>query len=215
MQKLIRRTIAVAALAATTAIPASADVGLGADVVNRYVWRGTDFGNAMSIQPSISYSTETLEVGAWSSWAVNDGAANENDLYLSFNAGPVSLTLTDYFFPAAAPADFFNYSDEDGIHIIEVSAGLDLGTGSVMGAINVLGDGENSLWLEASLPLEALSSGDVDVGLTVGAGNGVYTTDTDPMVAQVSLDVSNDTYFGQYILNPDAEISFLVVGRSF
>ena len=167
------------------------------------------------MQPWISYSTDVLEVGAWSSWAINDGSANENDLYVSFNAGPVGITVTDYFFPAAAPADFFDYSDDAGVHILEVSAGLDVGGLSVMGAFNILGDADDSFWVEASLPLAALSSEDVEVGLTVGAGNGVYTTDTDPMIAQVSLDVSKDDWFGSYILNPDAEITFLVIGKSF
>ena len=51
---------------------------------------------------------------------------------------------------------------------------------SVMGAFNFSGDSEDSFWVQASLPLEALSSDDVEVDLTVGVGNGVYTTDTDP-----------------------------------
>ncbi len=84
-----------------------------------------------------------------------------------------------------------------------------------MGALNVLGDGEDSFWVEASLPLAAISSDEVEVGLTIGAGNGVYTTDTDPMVASISLDLSRDDWFGSYILNPDAEITFLVIGKSF
>ena len=215
MRNRFHTLLAGVALAIAVSVPATAEVGLGADVVSRYVWRGTDFGNAASVQPWISYSTDVLEVGAWSSWAINDGSANENDLYVSFNAGPVGITVTDYFFPAAAPADFFDYSDDAGVHILEVSAGLDVGGLSVMGAFNVLGDADDSFWVEASLPLAALSSEDVEVGLTVGAGNGVYTTDTDPMIAQVSLDVSKDDWFGSYILNPDAEITFLVIGKSF
>ena len=85
---------------------------------------------------------------------------------------------------------------------------------SVMAAFNFLGDSDNSFWVEASIPLAALS-GDVEVGLTLGAGNGVYTTDGDPGLVSVSLDVSDGDYFGSYILNPEAEISFLVFGRSF
>ena len=49
----------------------------------------------------------------------------------------------------------------------------------------------------------------------LGVGNGVYTTDTDPNLAQVSIDVSSGDYFAQYILNPEAEITFLVFGTSF
>ena len=53
------------------------------------------------------------------------------------------------------------------------------------------------------------------MSLTVGAGNGVYTSDTDPMVASIGVNVSNDDYFASYILNPDKETTFLVVGKSF
>ena len=211
------RTLTLAALAALAAgLPgaARAEIGLGADVVSRYVWRGTDFGNAVSVQPGISFSKEAVEIGAWSSWAISGGGANENDLYVTYSVGQLSVTVTDYYFPANAPGDFFNYSDEDGVHILEASAGVDLGMASVMAAFNFLGDADDSFWVEASLPLAALS-GDTEVGLTVGAGNGVYTTDGDPGVASVSLDVSDGDYFASYILNPEAEISFLVFGRSF
>lgn len=120
------------------AVPADAGVGFGADVVNRYVWRGTDFGNAVSIQPGMSISHGNIEVGAWSSWAITDGdkdievegkdgdegamtlkgrGANENDLYISFSSGPIGITLTDYYFPGLTDDDSFfsynNYSKEE------------------------------------------------------------------------------------------------------
>jgi hypothetical protein len=226
MRFLTRSMLTVVALAGIST-SANAEVGFGADAVSRYIFRGTDFGNAVSVQPGITYSTDSFEVGAWSSWAIDGGGANENDLYVTVNAGPVAITVTDYFFPAAAPADFFSYSDEDGVHILELSASADIGMASVLGAINVSGDLEdadpvtgeqdsrNSFWVQASLPLEVLSSDDVEVGLTVGAGDGVYTTDTDPNLVQVSLDVASGDYFGQFILNPEAEITFLVFGMSF
>ncbi|MDA0336295.1 MAG: hypothetical protein O2782_14105 [bacterium] len=65
------------------------------------------------------------------------------------------------------------------------------------------------------MPLAALSTDDVEVGLGLSLGNGVYTTDTDPALVTVSLNVSAGDYFAQYILNPDAEITFLVFGTSF
>ena len=234
MRTLIRTLAATAAIAAAGwPAAAPAEIGIGADVVSRYVWRGTDFGNAVSVQPGIAFSKEAVEIGAWSSWAISGGGANENDLYVSYAVGQVSVTVTDYYFPVGAPPEsegegehdhpteeppgFFDYSD-DGAHILEASAAVDLGMASVMAAFNFRGDPDNSFWVEASIPLAALS-GDVEVGLTVGAGNGVYTNDGaaegDPMVASVSLDVSDGDYFASYILNPDSETSFLVFGRSF
>ena len=242
--RILTRTLATLAAAAAAGLPAAAqaEIGLGADVVSRYVWRGADFGNSVSVQPGIAWSAESFEIGAWSSWAISDGAANENDLYASYSTGPVSVTVTDYYFPVAAeedleelmeaameaamedhheengddsaPPGFFDYSDEDGAHILEASVGVDLGMASVLAAFNFYGDADDSFWVEASVPLEALS-GDAEVGLTVGGGNGFYTSDGDPALVSVSLDVGMGDYFGSYILNPDAEISFLVFGRSF
>jgi hypothetical protein len=216
MRFLTRSILTLAGLITFAAsVPATAEVGIGADVVSRYIFRGTDFGNAVTVQPGLAYSTDAFKIGAWSSWAIDGGGANENDIYASFSAGPVGITITDYFFPAAAPADFFSFSDGDAVHILEAAASAELGIASVLGAFNFSGDPENSFWVQASLPLEALSSDDVEVVLTVGAGNGVYTTDTDPNLVQVSLDVSSGDYFSQFILNPEAEITFLVFGASF
>lgn len=216
MRLITRSILAVAAVATVVSTaPADAEIGFGADVVSRYVWRGADIGNAVSVQPGIAWSNNTFEVGAWSSWAITGGGANENDLYASVNLGPASITITDYFLPTSAPASFFSYGDGDGIHILEATVSADLGMASVLGAFNFSGDSEDSFWLEASLPLAALSTDDVEVGVTVGAGNGVYTTDTDPALVSISLDLAAGDYFAQYILNPDAEITFLVFGTTF
>ena len=65
------------------------------DVASRYVWRGTDFGNSPSIQPTLSYTSGALTLGAWSAWQFS-GQANKNDLYASYALGNYSFTLTDY-----------------------------------------------------------------------------------------------------------------------
>ena len=199
-----------------TAIPVSAEVGFGADVVSRYVWRGTDFGNAVSVQPGISYSTGSVEIGAWSSWAITGGGANENDLYISYAAGPVSITLSDYYFPGLTPNDrFWSYGDDKGVHILEIAAtyATDDMPVSVTGAFNVSGDSEDSFWLEATYDLCEID--ETAVSITAGAGNGVYTADTDPMLVTVGVNVSKGDYFASYILNPDKESTFLVFGSSF
>ena len=209
------------------AVPADAGVGFGADVVNRYVWRGTDFGNAVSIQPGLSISHGNIEVGAWSSWAITDGGANENDLYVSFSSGPIGITLTDYYFPGLTDDDSFfsynNYSKEElerdaeksNPHILEISASLALDGMplSALAAFNFSGDPDDSFWVEATYDLGEME--ETAVSVTAGFGNGVYTTDTDPALVSVGLNMSKGDYFASYILNPDKESSFLVFGRSF
>ena len=202
-------------------VPADAGVGFGADVVNRYVWRGTDFGNAVSVQPGMSISSGNIEVGAWSSWAISGGGANENDLYVSFSSGPVGITLTDYYFPtqdfdeAKTDDAFFSYSDEDGVHWLEISASLapDGVPLSALVAYNVSGDADDSFWAEATYDLGEME--ETAVSVTAGFGNGAYTTDTDPALVSVGLNMSKGDYFASYILNPDRETTFLVFGRSF
>jgi hypothetical protein len=137
MRALTRSIFTFVALAGITT-SANAEVGFGADAVSRYIFRGTDFGNAVTVQPSISYSTDSFEVGAWSSWAIDSGGANENDLYVTVNAGPLAITVTDYFFPANAPADFFSYSDGDAVHVLEAMASANLGHGQRHGSIQLL-----------------------------------------------------------------------------
>ena len=87
----------------------SAQLSIGADMVSRYVWRGTDFGNSASVQPALSFAHKGFEIGAWGSYAFTaaGAGANENDFYASYSTGPVSFTITDYYFPETF--DFFNY----------------------------------------------------------------------------------------------------------
>ena len=207
---------------ALAAVPADAGVGFGADVVNRYVWRGTDFGNAVSVQPGMSISHGNIEIGAWSSWAITDGGANENDLYASFSSGPIGITLTDYYFPGLTEDDsFFSFSNDDAVHILEISASLALDGMplSALAAFNFSGDPDDSFWVEATYDLGEME--ETAVSVTAGFGNGVYTHEGDEdsedttALVSVGLNMSKGDYFASYILNPDRESSFLVFGRSF
>ena len=111
--------------------PAQAQsVDLGADVMSRYVWRGTDFGNAAAIQQSLSFTSGGFTVGAWGSFEISpvksdavdeDDAENENDLYASYasetSAGTFSVNVTDFYFSNPGN-EFFDYGDP-GAHVIE------------------------------------------------------------------------------------------------
>ena len=183
------------------------EVTIGADVVSRYVWRGTDYGNAVSVQPSIETALGPVTLGAWGSFPLTDAigtsatAGNECDLYASTTVGPVGLTLTDYFFPAYAGTDSLTNIDK---HIIEVSGGADVGPVSVLAAANVSGDDDNSTYLE-------LTYGAFSLGL----GNGVYSTDGEFAPVSIGVSASRDNFSASYIINPDQETSFLVFGVNF
>jgi hypothetical protein len=67
--------------------------------------------------------------------------------------------------------------------------------------------------LEATYDLGEMD--ETAVSITAGAGNGAYTTDSDPTLVTIGVNLSKGDYFASYILNPDKESTFLVFGRSF
>lgn len=199
---------------------------LGADIVSRYVWRGTDFGESASIQPGLAFTTGGLEIGTWASYAVDPSSAgaNEHDLYVSYTKGPVSFGVTDYYFPAPGGAGFFNFEgDGAGAHWIEpfVSfAGSETFPISLYAGLFAHNDPDNSLYLEAAYPF-AIDGTELSVKTAVVPmesafygtdGPGIVTlglsaTRVLPITDSFSLPVSVS-----YIMNPESERTFLVFG---
>ncbi|MBC8322888.1 MAG: hypothetical protein H8E70_04925 [Candidatus Marinimicrobia bacterium] len=181
---------------------------IGLDVFNRYVWRGTDFGNAASLQPYLEYSKGPIKIGAWSSWAVNNGNANENDVFITANLGGLTLSITDYFFPVYDGSDrFFDYSEEGGEHFVEA------GISTTIKAVDIFAgyffiDTNNSTYLE-------LSYGPVILGM----GNGMFTIEPEDEndsfgIVNIGITAQRDLFSAAYIINPQQETSFLVFGVS-
>ena len=187
------------------------EVTIGADVVSRYVWRGTDFGNAAAVQPSIETTIGPVALGAWGSWSISPGPAdfsgNECDLYASTIVGPIGLTVTDYFFPAYAGKDSLLNLDK---HVFELSASADAGPVSVLAAANVSGDVDDDGKSRNSAYLE-LTYGAFSLGL----GNGAYSTDGEFSPLSIGVSARRDNFSASYIINPDQETSFLVFGVNF
>lgn len=101
-------------------------VNIGADIMSRYIWRGTDYGNSPSIQSTLSLSAGDAEVGCWSSVATH-GFYKEIDLYAKYTYNRISVILTDYYIPSANgdPASpdvrYFVYDDKKTAHTLEAS----------------------------------------------------------------------------------------------
>ena len=151
-----------------------AEVTIGADVVSRYVWRGTDYGNAASVQPSIETTVGPATLGVWGSYSLSpgflssdttyDASGSECDLYASFSAGPIDIILTDYYFPAGVEGDnLFSLSGDDATHTFELSAGADIGPVSLLAAAYVGGDDDNSAYLELTYGAFSLGLGNGDI----------------------------------------------------
>lgn len=187
---------------------------IGADVVSRYIWRGTQFGDGIAAQPWLNYTFPGIgvEVGAWGSYDLSDEDASEADLYVTVPLGNFSFTITDYFFPSGSFDDYFNWGDNGG-HVVELSAGFEAENISLLAAVNVFGsDTDHSKYFEAGYSF--YDKDDYSASLFVGAGDEDYTSDGEFDIVNVGLTVSKDIFSASYIINPDLETSFFVVGVS-
>ncbi|MEE3232922.1 MAG: hypothetical protein VX294_02045 [Candidatus Latescibacterota bacterium] len=201
---MMRKIILSAVLLTGLAAQAFAEVNVSADVVSRYLWRGAQQPGGMAVQPSINYSTGSVEIGTWVSQSMM-GDASETDLYVSLDAGPVGLTITDY-------TDSFNDLFSVGDHLIEVMATYESGDLSAAVAVDVL-NGNSDLWVELGYAMGQM--GDADVSLSLGLGNEKYTSDGDPMLALIGINASQGAYFASYQINPDVKGNMVMIGKTF
>ncbi|WP_299579523.1 hypothetical protein [uncultured Sunxiuqinia sp.] len=215
MKKL--RLLPVFVLAITLAGNLQAqDWDTGADFVSSYVWRGTKFGTGPAIQPWAEYSTGGFALGAWGSYGFTDDEAAEADLYVSYGfdlseGAALSFTVTDYYFPGT---DYFNGDS----HFFEPMVGLELGDFSFLAAYMIGSDATDvsDVYLEAGLNVGKLA-------LTLGAGDGAYTTNGNFNVCNIGVGTSKEIKItdsfslpvtGTAILNPSSEQFHIVVGIS-
>ena len=221
-----------AVLAATVlAEPASAQsASVGADVVSRYVWRGADFGESMAVQPGLTFAFGNFEAGAWGSYSISaSGAgANENDLWASYtistdNGASFSLGFTDYYFPS--PDAEYGFRNADA-HTLELSLGISGPESfpiSLYGGMLVYNDDDSSVYIEAGLPVSSIEG--VDLGLVAGmvtGASGFYGTEGAGLI-NVGISAGSEVEITDsfalpvsvsWIVNPDADRSYLVFGMS-
>jgi hypothetical protein len=210
-------------------IMAQTSVSGGADFVSRYVWRGIDFGNSFSVQPSLAVANGGFEAGFWGSYPFTNDAngAEEMDLYLSYSISDFSVLVTDYYYPKSG-LKYGNYKDkQEGAHIVEV--GLSYGGSesfpiSLAGYMNVYNDNDNSVYFEVGYSTEVEEVGlDFFVGGTPGGKELMwYGTDKFNLI-NVGITASKEIkitdsfsipIFSSYILNPNQEVGHLIFGMS-
>ena len=200
-----------------------AQFGVGADVVSRYIWRGTDFGESAAVQPALTYTYEGLEIGAWGSYSITtDGAgANENDLYASYTYNNATLSVTDYYFPAPGVYKMFEFKPDSAYNLIEVSGGYRYSSLSLLAAIYISGDLDaagkkrNSIYVEAAY--EFALPEEVILNVFAGAGNEIYVVNDKGDFGLVNLGctLSKGMFSTSLIFNVEAETRYLVFSASF
>ena len=220
-------------------------VSTGVDLYNRYVWRGLDIAATPSIQPALAVGVGGLELGTWGAYTLSNEASesDEIDFWLSYTHGfeggaTVSAVVTDYYFPNAG-VDFFNFNNHDamiddtipdpGAHTIELGLSV---TGpesfpiTVSGYMNVHNDAGDNTYFQVDYPL-ALKDTDLNFfcGATVGSeDNPDYYGADEFAVINVGVTAAREIVISEsfslplsvsFIVNPEAEISHLLVGVSF
>ena len=214
------------------------EVGVGADLVSRYIWRGLEIGNSPSLQPTISFGYGGFEIGAWGAYQLGRDASakpsDEIDIYMSYGielgSSSLDIIFTDYYFPNAGfkLGNFNNHNDADGPggHVLEIGASLTLPESfplTLAGYINFYNDKNNSVYLYTSYPLEVK---EVDLEIFLGATPGgdalYYGTDKFNVInfgltASKEIKITDDfslPIFGSYIINPNQDIAHFIFGVS-
>lgn len=103
----------------------SLTVGLKADIVNQYIWRGQNLGHA-SLQPEMSVSWKGLCLAASGSTSIDSEDFREVDLTLAYTTGGLSMGVVDYWSDDCDPRYFFYKTSETG-HTFEGFIGYDFG----------------------------------------------------------------------------------------
>lgn len=189
----------------------------GADFVSRYVWRGTDFGNAPAIQPTVEFSTGNFAIGAWGSYALSAVPYLEADLYASYSFGfGLDVIATDYYFPAAEVGGVTDSSLFDGdSHTFEIGLSQAIGDFYISGYYFL--NANSDLYFEAGYAFKNLN-------IFAGIGNNSYTTTGDMNLCNIGLSTSRELAItekfslplsGAFIVNPDKKQVHIVFGFSF
>ena len=189
----------------------------GADVVSSHVWRGTQYGTGPHVQPWMELGAGNLTGGIWGSFALDatrNASGNELDLWVSYDFGPLALTVTNHSFPNA-DGTYSSGGVFDGE--MEISGSTSLGPIDLM--VGYLTNLE-ALYVEAGFPV-----GPVGVGVGFGSdGADAFYAGGESGLVNVSLSGEKDIKItedyslpvhGSFIFNPDTEAAFLVFGFSF
>jgi hypothetical protein len=231
--------IMLAAMPVAAAAGDSIAVDAGVDLFNRYVWRGLDIASTPSVQPALSVAYRGFELGAWGAYTLSNqtSGSDEIDFWLSYshaceNGMSAQVLATDYYYPNAGRRlfNFNGYDDPDpGAHTLELGVSL---TGpatfpvTVSGYVNVYNDAGNNTYFQVEYPFHA---GETSIGLVCGVAGGseenpgYYGTDSVNVInigvsAEREIQVSHIFSVPlsvALIVNPRAEIAYLVTGLSF
>lgn len=199
--------------------------GVNADLVSKYIWRGSIGAKTPGIQPGLKATIKGFTLGAWGSYHFIDDYT-ETDIYASYSLPfGLSLTVNDYFWyttpdPVSnTPVYAGDYFDYKKTHYIEGLVGFAVPkTGlTISGGKMLYGANDKSIYTEAAYQFSAFK-------VLVGAGNEMFTSDGKFKVCNIGLSSSKSVHFSDkfempitasFIVNPDKKQAHLVFMFSF
>ncbi len=220
----------------------SLSLNLTADVMNRYIFRGTDFGDSPSLQPCLSLKTGNFEIGYWGAISLTE-FYQEIDLYMKYSIAGFSVYLTDYYIPYAVkdvPASsdirYFTFDDKKTAHTLEAALEYQFPESfplKLYGSVLFFGndkrwgyDAEKDLkednyyssYFEISYPFE-ISGNNLNVFLGLTPQSGAFGNDFGVVnfgfTGTKNIKISNDFELpvkSSVIFNPQASKVFFVFG---
>jgi len=107
-------------LSAQTDTARAVETSINLDLASRYIWRGMELADGLSIQPGFSATWKGFTLGAWGAYNLTGDGDQETDLYLSKTVGFVTISLWDYWgFNRSSGFDLFDYSNATTSHLLE------------------------------------------------------------------------------------------------
>jgi uncharacterized protein (TIGR02001 family) len=238
------KIILITLFACITSISFAQDLSLsvGADFVNRYIWRGLNVNDAFNIQPSVSLAVSGFSFGLWGSYAVPADSNNytysqEIDTYIGYNYAfengmSAGVIITDYYYPNAGIkwGDFNNYDNPagPGAHTIETGIllfGPKSFPLSLAGYVNVYDDAGHNTYFQIDYPVTVVEVGlNFFIGAAGGSADnpGYYGVESFNVInlgvkATKSIKITEDyslPVFVTFCMNPNKEITYLVFGMT-
>jgi hypothetical protein len=223
------KVLAICAIAVLSITSAKAQFSVGADIVSNYVWRGveqdlTNTKGTPNIQPTVSFTTGKLTLGAWGSAGIL-GSVKEVDLYATYVISDLfSVTATDYNWNFTQ--SYFSYKKTTD-HVYEGTVNY-AGVKSfpLSATINTMfygadkktsGDQAYSTYLELAYPISDVAKVFVGGSLNESANYGT----TGAAFTNIGLKVSKSIVFSDKFslpvygivgFNPNAKDAFFVAG---
>jgi hypothetical protein len=199
---------------------------VSADVVSRYIWRGSDFGNSPAIQPDLEISFKNITLGSWGSASLTSFNLQETDLFLSYEIWKLKFTCWDYFYlnTDSVRNNYFEYSENNTGHDFSFDTEFTLSEKvplTLLVSYNFYGaDTMHSSYFELSyslrkkIPLEIFAGFTPDKGW-YGNGLGFVNVGIGMEKELIISDKLSIPVYCKLVVNPQKENIHLVAGITF